>query len=370
MNYWEVYTFDTFFAALMIVICIVFSALFNTYIFIKVRKSMLLWKYLLVQGLLFIWLAGKIMELVAPTVAVMSFYLTLEHIAAILLVPAILLFIRGIARYNLGRRISLSFGLIFIIDIICITYVFLFPYSYAVHFAPSGCFLFFNGYALFNRQRIFAELSEVSLDVYMEEHEDAVVIFDRSGNLMDFNQSAGILFGWMEPTVALDYFLAKISESIVSGKIPEAYEVGQEPAEIGLEGPLGLRYYLFSRTIARNRKNMPVATVLSWHDVSRRTVLLQELEQKNTELDRLNSQLKNYLAVAARLEEEKEKNRVFLEIQETIGARLAGLIGELERMRETGKINEKPADEKLAAVTLRCRELMFEIRLSVNQLMP
>lgn len=370
MNYWQVYTFETFFVAVIIVACMVFSALFNTYIFIKVRKSRLLWRYLLVQAAFVVWLACKILELVSPAIDMMIFYLNLQHTASLILVPACFLFLLEIAVYDVERRLTLNVALVFFLSLLCAGYAFFFPSRYIAHFAPSLSFLLCTGCIFFNRHRIFAELSEVSLDAFMEGHEDAVVIFDRSGILMDHNQSAVNLTGWLNKQTNLNDFLENLCLSSVSENMSEANAAEQEPIEIRLEGPLGLRYYLYNRTIARNKKNKMVATVLSFHDVTEKTVLLQELELKNTELDRMNRELQNYLAVAARLEEEKEKNRVFQEIQETIGGRLTELIEEMEWIRSTEKSGEKPVVKKLDRVILRCRELMADIRLVVNQLLP
>jgi len=99
-----------------------------------------------------------------------------------------------------------------------------------------------------------------------------------------------------------------------------------DSVEIGIEEAGMVRYYKCTGTMSKNKKNIPVAIILTFHDITKRTELLNELENKNKELDRLNEHLKDYIKAANQLEEEEEKNRASQEIQKTIGACIEKLL--------------------------------------------
>lgn len=371
MNYMDAYTTYTMSFAVMITACIIFSSLFNAHIMIKVRKTVLFWGHTLVQAVFLIWLSGKLLELVSPTLGIMNLYRTIQQIDRLFLVPALLLFLSGMYKYGVERKLIVYFYSVLFVVFACIVYAFFILSGFLTDFVPLLGFFAFNAYVFYNSKRIFVELSDVSIDVFMERLEDAVVIFDRSGKLLDYNQNAKVIIQSIEHIGTIDDFIEMVNERIISGnKLSAASDTSQKPEEICMEGSSGIRHYMYGITISKNKKNVPIATVLTFHDVTEKTILLHELENKNAELDSLNIQLKNYIAVANQLEEESEKNRAVLEIQETIGHSITELLIGLEALRTAGPRHERTVKEKLSEIIDKCREIMSEIRISVEKLLP
>jgi len=371
MNYMDAYTPYTLFFAVLITTCMIASALFNAYIMIKVRKTMLYWAFVLVQLLLLIWLSGKLMALVSPTLEIRDFYLSLQQVGSLLLVPALLLFLYSLWKYGIDRTMIFSFCLFSLTVFVCIAGAFFISSGLIRDLLPLCTFLAVNIHAVYFRRSLFAELSELSMDTFMEGLEDAVIIFDSCGNLLDFNKNSKTIMQNIHELETLNNFVQRINEKIVSGKkLPTSADVRQEPAEVDIMGPSGIKCYICNRTISRNKKNLLVATTFTFHDVTEKTMLLHELEGKKDELDRLNAQLKNHIAVANRLEEEKEKNRAIMEIHETIGHSITELLFALQVFKMAGSEHETTVKEKLSEIIYKCREIMLEIRILVEKLIP
>jgi len=331
---------------------------------------MLYWAFALVQLLLLIWLSGKLLALVSPTLQIRDMYLYLQQIGSLLLVPAFLFFLYNLWKCGMNRTMIFSSCLIFCAVFVCIAGPFFRTSGLICDLMPLLAFMAVNMHAFYVRRSLFAELSELSMDTFMEELEDAVIIFNSRGNLLDFNQNAKNILKNIDEMETLNNFVQRINEKIVSGnRLSVSCDVRQEHVEIGIIEPSGIKYFICGRTISGNKKKFPVATVFTFHDVTEKTMLLHELEGKNDELDRLNAQLKNHIAVANRLEEEKEKNRAIIEIQETIGQSITELLFALQVFKAAGTGHETPVKEKLSEIIDKCREIMSEIRISVEKLM-
>jgi PAS domain-containing protein len=370
MNLMDVYTPYTLSFMMLITCCIIFSAVFNAYIVIKVRRTILFWAYIVIQALLLIWISGKLLELVSPTIELMDLYIYLQKYVCILLLPAFLLFTAGMRRYSMESKLILGLISVSLTVLISASYVYFGKDPFLSDFAAVFGFLVFNASIYLKRQSIFAELSEVSIDVFMEKLDDAVLIFDRDEKLIDFNKNAKALVHSLDDIETLKEFIEELNKGLTAGKwIAAASDNSSEPVEIGVLGPSGEKYYIFNITTVKNKKSLTIAVVLTFHDITEKTMLLLELGKKNTELDRLNTRLKDYISIANRLEEEREKNKAALEIQKTIGCSITDLLAGLEVLRSIDGANEKPVREKLSETIDKCRFVMSEIRIAVEKLM-
>jgi len=369
MDYMDVYTPYTLFFASIITICVMISALLNAYIAIKVRKDLLFWKHFLVQTVFLIWLCGKLLELVSPTQAFINMNLTVQKIGVSLLFPALLLFLFVPAKYKMDRKLIFRLCAVSVAVLVCAAAIFFSVPEWVLDFSPVCTFLLWNVVTFFQRRNIFAELSNMSIDAFMDKIEDAVLIFDRSQKLMDSNQNAKILFSFIDTTLTIEDFYCRINERIVSGNMLSAIDAACfEPTEIGLEVSGKTRYFQYCATTVKNKKNISSATILTFHDVTEKALLLRELEHKNARLDELNDALKNYIRVAHRLEDEQEKNRAVMEIQQTIGQSVAELLIGLEALKTVGSTQEETIKNKLSQMIENCRTVMSDIRQSVERL--
>lgn len=371
MDYMDVYTPYTLFFVVLITACIMISALFNAYIAIEVRKGILLWGYGFVQVTLLIWLGGKLMELVSPTREIINLQLAIQKAGILLLFPALAVFFFALWKRGADSKLLYCSGTVNLAVCACAARSFFVTSGISSDLAPLLAFIAWNSCIYWNRRSIFAELSDISIDKFMERLEDAIIIFDPAGKLMDYNQHATTMLPFMDKIEIIEDFYRRLNVEMVSGSTLSACTSSpSEPMEISLKYADGVRYYLHSVTLSKNKKNIPIATILLFHDVTEKTMLLHELEKKNAELDRLNQEMKSYIAAAHRLEDEKEKNRAFLQLQQTIGQSIAELLIGLEALGTADKEQEEEVRAVLSQIIEECRRVMSEIRESVEKLMP
>jgi len=368
MDYMDVYTPYTLFFSGLITACIILSSLFNAYIIVKARKNLLLSGCLVIQGLLLLWLASKLLELVSPTLQEVNLHITLQKSIHILLGPLLLFFLWSLWHYTKNKKIVLRFSIISVMVFICAGLAYS-PYNAVTDLSPVAAFILFNSCFFHYRTKVFAELSAISIDKFMERLDDAILIFDSSGKLADCNQKSLQLFPFLAQINTINEFYEQFNKIIVSGTaVNISGDTITEPEEKGLKTASGIRYYQHNITTVLDKNNRQAATVLTFHDITENTMLLRELEDKNTELDILNQELKNYITVAHRLEDEKEKTRVILEIQQTIGQNIAELLIGLEALKGLDNEQEEIVKAKLDTIIEKCRELMLEVRRSVENL--
>lgn len=370
MNLMDVYTPYTLSFMMLITCCIIFSGVFNSYIMVKVRKTILLWGYMLVQALLLMWMSGKLLEFVSPTIELRDTYIVLQKYVCIILLPAFLVFAAGMRRYSTGNELIPGLIFVFLVVLGCTIYAYYGNNRFFSDFAAVLGFLIFNAFTYIKRRGIFAELSDISIDVFMEKLDDAVLIFDSDEKLIDFNKNAEALVHGFEHIGKMNEFIEALNKELMTGeRIAAESDNCLEPVEIGVLGPSGEKYYIFSITTVKNKRNVTVAVVLTFHDITENKMLLLELDKKNAELDCLNTRLKDYITMTSRLEEEREKNRAALEIQKTIGCSITGLLTELEILRSMDNANGRAVGEKLSETIDKCRFIMSEIRIAVEKLM-
>lgn len=368
MDYMDVYTPYTMVFMAAVTSCVMISALLAAYFAVKVRLNLLFWSCLCVQASLLIWLCGKTFELIAPVQKIILTQITVQKYGALLVVLVFLMF-----SFSLIKRTNkLPFYAIIVGAVIlaCAACTILAVPKIFFDYSPICALLTWTIVVFYQRHNIFAELSDMSIDAFMEKADDAIVIFDRSGMIMDCNETAKCVFPAIGKNSTIDSFYDYLNVKIFPGgtSLP-AVEDSQTQTEIGLECQDGLHYYLFSETLLKNKKNMPIATILTFHDVSEKTLLLNELEKKNMQLNKVNIELNNYITVSHRLEDEKEKNRAILEIQQTLGQSIAELLLGLEALRTAdGQGQDDGVKKKLCEIINNCRSVMSDIRKSVENL--
>ena len=371
MDYMQVYTPYTMSFVAAYTLCIMLSALFSAYIAVKVKKDLLFFGGVFVQAALLAQLLGKLLELVSPTQEIAGITAGVQKAGTLFLFPALALFLFAARKRAIKGRLYFS---------LCAVSLASAAFSAACCLSGSGpvydsahacAFLIWNLFMFRVRKSVFAELSEISIDGFMERLEDAILIFDSGGKLMDCNESARSLFPSAAPFGTLEEFYIRLnSGTALGGKLPPPGGESEEPAEISLGGPWGIRHYLYGVTVLKNRKNEPAATILTFHDVTEKADLLRELERKNEELGRLNKELKRHIGVTGRLADETERNRAALEIQNTIGIRIEELLRDLQALESAGGVGDEAVSERLAEITENCRRFMAEIRESVKMLLP
>lgn len=363
MDYTTVYTFYGMLHAGLIVLCILFSAAFNGYLVTRARFGRQLWTYLSVQMVLLVWLVVKILTFTAPEPVLVDRYQWIQRFLAAVLMLLLMGVLYSLYRQKTDRKIQVLFIAIIAAIGGAVLYDRLSVSGYTTDFVPVVSFILFNGFVFLYRRRIFIELSALSIDMFMESLEDGVMIFDRSGALIDYNQNAIQLTGPFEAGETLTSFLHKLQTADKSGHI-QMFET-DFPVEIFLSGE---RYYWLQKTVSTDRGGNPIATVFLCRNVTERTLRLRELSDKNDELDQLNAELENYIEVAALLEEEREKSRVARDMQQTLLKRITRIESELQTLQKKCCEDEDVILKQLDVLTESGRETMADIRSTVEKL--
>ena len=362
IDYYAVYTPYTMLFIASTVICLSFGAFLCAYGVANVGKGLLYWTATItLLGVLSTLVTG-LMALVSPSWELQDFYLTLQRFIGLLTIIPILLVLFGMLKIGCGGRHFGAYGAVFLIHIVCVLNLWHNAADKWVDYLLVLDFTVFSIFLLFSRHSLFLELSPISIDNFMQELDDIIIIFDRNEEFIDANRQAKEWCPYLKNGLPLSEFLENISAITISNEKIEIKNLALHE-EINLSLTTGNRYYQINTTWVKNKKGIIQATVLVFHDITVKSLLEKELEDKNSELEELNIKLKAYLDKAEKLVEEEQKAKAAREVEETIGVQIAQLLEELESM------NADDDQEKLSGMIDNCREVMAGIRLAVHKLM-
>lgn len=361
-----IYTAYALFFMALLTACVIVTALLGTYLAVKVRKDALFFIYLLIQAALLMLVGAKLLELVSPVQPTADLYLTFQQVSVRLIIPALLLFPAALLFYRKNRRLEL-FSLGFTLAAAACLVLIQTETKWVRDGAPAAALLIWTAFVFFRRREIFAELSELAVDTFMDKIEDAVLIFDPARKLIDLNRKARTMFPVLSASSTADELFCCID----GRSAPEAPKLsleaaGSGPVTFGMRDGNGTGYFQF-RTAEVKQNGEKRATVVTLHDVTERTVLLLELEEKNAELQRLNEDLKRSIDVTGLLAGEEEKERSWAVVQEKIGRSVEKLQTELEAMEASAAACDESAAERLDRMIESCRAVMSAIRKSVEE---
>lgn len=343
--------------------CVVFGAFLCAYGFIKVGKSFLFWVVIITLLELLCLPVMGFMALVSPTLELQNIYLDLRRFIAMFAAVPLLCVFFGIYRRGCGPRQCGVFGLIFLIHIMCVFYLWEKRSGTFVDYLPMLDFGIVSISLVFSRRSLFAELSSVSIDNFMQELDDMILIFDKSGKLIDANRQAKKSWLFLHDGLTISEFLERLKEMTVSKKCVEKNGMVRHE-EVALSFSDGIRHYQYGETRVKDKMGGIQATVLNFHDITEQSLLEKELAGKNDELEKLNIKLKAFLDTAEKLVEEEQKAKAVKDIKETVGTRIEKLLSGLESVSFRNK------QEKLPELIENCREAMAGVRLAMQKLMP
>jgi len=343
--------------------CVVFGAFLCAYGFIKVEKSFLFWVVIIALiGFLCLPVMG-FMALVSPSLELQDMYLDLRRFIALFAVVPLLCVFYGMHRRGCGLKQCGMFGLVFLIHIICVFYLWEKRPGVLADYLPMLDFDIFSILLTLSRHSLFVELSPVSIDNFMQELDDMILIFDKSGKLIDANRQAKKSWPFLHDGLTINEFLERLKKMTVSKKCVEKNGIVRYE-EVVLSFSNGIRHYQYGETQVKDEKGSNRATVLNFHDITEQSLLENELAEKNDELEKLNIKLKAFLDTAEKLVEEEQKAKAVKDIKETVGARIEKLLSGLESVSFCNK------QEKLPELIENCREAMAGVRLAMQKLMP
>ncbi len=341
--------------------CVTIGAFLFAYGLVKAEKGFLFWSLVAaLVGLLFLPAAG-LLALVSPSVELRDVYLGLRRsVAAFDVFPLLCVFFCAYRR-GCGIRSCGATGLVFLIHIACVFSLLEGKAGVLADYLPVLDFCAFSVFLLFFGRGMFAELSPVSTDNFMQELDDMVLIFDKSGRLADANGQAKRLWPFLREGLTLDEFFENLKRTGAFRKLDEENGAARHE-EVAFPVSGAIRHYQYGETCVSDKKGRVRATVLNFHDVTEKSLLEKELEEKNGELEKLNIRLKAFLDTAEMLVEEEQKARAAKDLKETAGSRIESLVSELEAL------SRGDARERLPELIESCREAMCDVRSAMQKL--
>ena len=366
IDYYQAYSFYALLIIGATIVCIIVAAFFCAYMFAKLSKNVwvFVWIALLISFLCLP--VARFMTLVSPSVQLLNGYISFQRhaaiVAAVILVPAALnIWICGIY-----KKSFYGMAWVYIMHFICTFYLIdnssrvLADLTAILDFASLSLFMVVTGPVL------FTELSPVSIDRLMQKIEDIILIFGQSGKLIDSSCRAKDLFPFLKDGLPIHEFINNIKEMTISQEYIDISDItGREKqGDIELRFAEGEKCFRYSITPVKYRKRNTGAVVVSLHDATENYVLQKELKTKNTELEKINAQLQEFLETEEKLMEEEYKSKAAKELREEIGTKIEKLISELQNVKSGQQ------QQKLPALIEKCREVMNGVRSALQELMP
>lgn len=361
-----VYTAYTLFFMALLMACVIMTALLGTYLAVKVKKDALFFSYLLVQALLLMLIGAKLLELVSPVRPTADLYLAFQTASVRMIGPALFIFPATLFFYRKGRGLKLLSLAFALASAACLAFI---PAEtkWARDGASAAALFVWTAFVFFWRREIFAELSELAVDTFMDKIEDAVLIFSPAQKLIDLNRKARTMFPFLNASSTADELFRYVGGRCASEDPALSLKLGGSgPVTFGMREGSGVGYFQF-RTAEVKQNGEKRATVVTLHDVTERTVLLLELEEKNAELQRLNEDLRRSIDVTGLLASEEEKERSWAIVQEKIGQSIEKLLGELEALEACEQTRDESVGRRLDRMIESCRSVMSAIRKSVEE---
>lgn len=363
IDYYAAYSPYAMLLIAITIACIIFGAFLCAYGVVKVGKGFLL-LLVIITLLGFLCMSVMVfMALVSPSLKLQDLYLTLQRFIALFATIPLLCIAFSMYRGGCRHKQFAAFGLVFLIHITCVFYLWKKTSGVLIDYLPMFNFCVFSLFLIFSKHRLFVELSPVSIDNFMQELDDMIIIFEKSGKLIDTNRQAKKTWPFLHDGLTINEFLENLKVMTISKKCTEKNVIMQRE-EIALSFPTGIRHYQYSTTLVRDRIGSIQATVLNFHDITEKSLLEKEMAEKNAELEKLNVQLKTFLDTAEKLMEEEHKAKAVKHIKEAVGTRIEKLLSELESVSFRNK------QEKLPDVIEKGREMMAGVRLAMQKLMP
>ncbi|TYQ15233.1 UNVERIFIED_CONTAM: signal transduction histidine kinase [Acetivibrio alkalicellulosi] len=118
------------------------------------------------------------------------------------------------------------------------------------------------------------------------------------------------------------------------------------------------------------KKQEFLGRIILFNDITEYKKLLEELNEKNTELTAMNEQLSEYASTVEELSIIKERNRFARDVHDTLGHSMTLLISLLEVSSITCKKDVNETEKKLSEALNVAREGLKELRRSIKGLAP
>lgn len=344
----QAYSLHTLALLALIIVCLLSGAVLLALLGVKLFKVPLFWITAAIFLLLLTFAAVRFLLLIAPTEVIYHRVIKLQTLMGFVSALAPFLFLLALIfgkhsmKFIFVMFLMSSFNLLGVLAVLKAD-----PISIR-DFYPAVSYFIFCGFCIYFYKNLFPQLSHISLETFLNETHDLVLVFDNSNRLMKANSKAMETFQTHED-MNLQEFDAVLKELIGFNK----------DKTMKLLCLSERRYYQYSKTIVEKQSGLLLATVLMFFDVTEMTLLQAELRDRNRQLRIQGEKLKEYIKTLERLETEEQKEIIIHEIQQVMEEKMEKLTQEME---------SDQASQNLPGIIESCRGLMTEVRTVLSRL--
>ncbi|MCX7747063.1 MAG: histidine kinase [Clostridia bacterium] len=219
-----------------------------------------------------------------------------------------------------------------------------------------------------------------------ESMKESVIVVDNNNHIIDFNQSFVSEFNnyiRINRKDRIQTFIEKLkcfsNDNCVIDEMSTFLLKGEGTYfenEISISFPDKVSYFLYIRPILSSKQGI-LGKIISFTNITNYKMLIDKLEQKNTEiqlmneeLTALNEQLQDYSKTVEELTIEKERNRFSKDAHDTLGHSMAILIALLEMTRADYDHKPLVVKDNLDQAIAISREGLNELRRTISGLAP
>lgn len=156
----------------------------------------------------------------------------------------------------------------------------------------------------------------------------------------------------------LNYSLNVKNDNYVSGELTMA----GKKAEITVQ---------YTTKAIMDVHNVKIATIITFHDITEIQQLYEELELRKRELMTAKRRLEEHISTVQQLSIENERNKLMLEVHDTLGHTMTELLALMEKCDMIMSKEEENDDEFIVAVLegtlIRARDSLTQIRAAVSR---
>lgn len=224
----------------------------------------------------------------------------------------------------------------------------------------------------------FLDVVPIARRNIVEKMNDAVVVFNINNKVIDWNL-AFLSNIHIDEAIKKDVDIALVFEkieAISSGKIRSEFveEIkGLKPSivstEITLLKPSRKTYHMKFHPVL-DKHGEVIAKTLTFTDITIYKSMMDELNEKNIELNAMNDELAKYASTVEELAIAKERNRFAHDVHDTLGHTMTLLISILEVANITYRSDVDTTGDKLKEALKISKEGLKELRRSINGLRP
>jgi signal transduction histidine kinase len=224
----------------------------------------------------------------------------------------------------------------------------------------------------------FLDLVPIARREIVEKMNDAVLVYNISNKVIDWNSA------FLENILTDGEDLKDVDICLVFNKI-ESISQGAIDIQF-IEAVAGQKHSMVSTEITivhtskktyhvkfhpvLNRHGEMLAKTLTFTDITLYRDMMDELNDKNTELNAMNDELAKYAAAVEELTITKERNRFAHDVHDTLGHTMTLLISILEVANITYKSDMDTTGDKLKEALKISKEGLKELRRSITGLRP